>query len=104
MALALRGMASQVPMSDKLAAVWEKKERVGEGATSVVWRAEQSGGAQVVALKLAKKDPVARDAIAREAMLLARVQRRWGPALVDAGPGFLAVEWTSGEAIDPRQS
>jgi transcriptional regulator with GAF, ATPase, and Fis domain len=103
-------MASQMPMSDKLAtpsvageAPWHKVERIGEGATSVVWRAEQPGGAQVVALKLAKGDAVAREAIAREAMLLARVRRRWGPALVDAGPGFLAVEWTSGAAIDPRQ-
>ncbi|HEX8795702.1 MAG TPA: sigma 54-interacting transcriptional regulator [Polyangiaceae bacterium] len=90
-------------MSDKLAAHWKKVERIGEGATSIVWRAEQPGGAQVVALKLAKGDAPAREAIAREAMLLSRVRRRWGPALVDAGPGFLAIEWTSGEAIDPRQ-
>src|SRR5262249_17276925 len=102
MALALRAMVGQVRMSDKLAAGWRRVEKVGEGTASIVWRAESPDGARVVALKVAKGDAFARDAIAREAMLLARVRRRWGPALVDAGPGFLTVEWTDDTALDPH--
>ncbi|HEX3772773.1 MAG TPA: sigma 54-interacting transcriptional regulator, partial [Polyangiaceae bacterium] len=32
--------------------------------------------------------------------LLARIGRRWGPALFDAGPGFLVVAWAAGEPLD----
>jgi transcriptional regulator with GAF, ATPase, and Fis domain len=39
--------------------------------------------------------------VAREASLLARVGRRWGPEVVDAGPGFVAVDWVEGRALDP---
>ena len=104
-------------MSDELAEgraspPWEALERVGEGATSEVWRArhvEHPG--QLVALKLARRDRGPRAALppwdagaalAREAMILARVGRRWGPALVDAGAGFLATEWVDGAPVDPR--
>jgi serine/threonine-protein kinase PknK len=104
-------------MSDELAKdraipPWEALERVGEGATSEVWRARHAEHpGQVVALKLARRDagPLAalspwaiRAALAREAMILARVGRRWGPALVDAGAGFLATEWIGGGPVDPR--
>jgi transcriptional regulator with GAF, ATPase, and Fis domain/tetratricopeptide (TPR) repeat protein len=37
----------------------------------------------------------------REAALLARTRRRWGPALLDAGPGYVATEWVEGEALNP---
>jgi serine/threonine-protein kinase PknK len=81
--------------------VWRPLERVGEGATSVVWHARHTETGVQVALKVAK--PKAGTAeIGREAALLARVGRRWGPAIVDAGPGFLATEWLDGEPIDPR--
>ncbi|HEY3820732.1 MAG TPA: sigma 54-interacting transcriptional regulator [Polyangiaceae bacterium] len=94
-------------MSDKLAeprtaAAWEALERVGEGATSVVWRARRADGGQLAALKLAREDEASVHAVAREATLLARIGRRWGPALVDAGAGFLATDWVAGSPVDPR--
>src|SRR5260221_13496897 len=78
--------------------VWRPVERVGEGATSVVWRAEHRQSGQTVALKVAR--PGALEVLSRETALLARVMRRWGPALVDAGEGFVATEWMAGQAID----
>jgi transcriptional regulator with GAF, ATPase, and Fis domain/tetratricopeptide (TPR) repeat protein len=106
-ALALTAMGGDSSMSDKLAEPrsippWEALERVGEGATSVVWRARHVDGGQLVALKLARADEASGRAVAREANLLARVGRRWGPALVDAGAGFLATEWIAGSPVDPR--
>jgi transcriptional regulator with GAF, ATPase, and Fis domain/tetratricopeptide (TPR) repeat protein len=106
-ALALGEMGGESSMSDKLAephtpAPWEALERVGEGATSVVWRARHDSGGQLVAMKLAREDEASLHAVAREATLLARIGRRWGPALVDAGAGFLATEWIAGTSVDPR--
>ena len=97
-ALALNTMGGDRSASGELAqhpteGGWERLERVGEGASAVVWRARHPERGQLVALKVARPEPAARDAVAREALLLARVGRRWGPALVDAGPGFLASEW-----------
>jgi serine/threonine-protein kinase PknK len=94
------------PMSDKLAEgrafpPWEPLERAGAGATSEVWRAKNSDHGQIVALKLARTDALSRVALAREATVLARVGRRWGPGLVDAGAGFVATEWTAGSPVDP---
>jgi serine/threonine-protein kinase PknK len=94
-------------MSDQLAEgraslPWEPVERVGEGATSEVWRAKHTGHGRIVALKLARGDAGSRLVLAREAAVLARVGRRWGPALVDAGGGFLATEWIAGSPLDPR--
>src|ERR1019366_4688353 len=40
--------------------------------------------------------------LAREARVLARVGRRWGPALLDAGPGFLVTEWIEGVSLESR--
>jgi transcriptional regulator with GAF, ATPase, and Fis domain/tetratricopeptide (TPR) repeat protein len=76
-------------------------ERVGEGTTSFVWRALHTDSNRLVALKVAKPQGLFSQALAREAMLLARVGRRWGPALVDAGPGFMATEWVDGEPLAP---
>ena len=106
-ALALTAMGGESPMSDKLATPrafppWEPLERVGEGATSVVWRARHAEGGRLVALKVARADDASTHAVAREATLMARVARRWGPALVDAGAGFLATEWIAGSPVDPR--
>ncbi|MGD0530601.1 MAG: protein kinase, partial [Polyangiaceae bacterium] len=81
---------------------WEALERIGEGATSVVWRARHAAGGQLVALKLARADDASPRAVAREATLLARIARRWGPALLDAGAGFLATEWVAGSPVDPK--
>src|SRR5580692_5130493 len=106
-ALAISGMGEVAPMSDKLATApsappWQALERIGDGATSVVWRARHEERGTIVALKLGRPD--AGEALAREATLLARVGRRWGPALVDAGRDFLATEWVDGSALDPRTS
>ena len=81
-------------------------ERVGEGATSVVWRADRQGVA--AALKVARDDEVW---LGREAALLASLGRRWGPSLLDAGripegaPGlragarYVATAWAPGEPL-----
>jgi serine/threonine-protein kinase PknK len=79
---------------------WCAIERVGEGGTSVVWRARHATSRRLAALKVAKSGPSAADAIVREALLLARVARRWGPALLDAGPGYLATDWVEGVPLD----
>ncbi len=80
---------------------WRCLERVGEGATAVVWRARHTSSGRIVALKVAKRDHESLEAVAREASLLGRVARRWGPELVDAGPGFLATDWVSGQVLEP---
>ena len=64
---------------------WRALERVAEGATAVVWRAHDEATGRVAAIKLARSAADA-EVIARESAFLARVARRWGPALVDAGP------------------
>ena len=79
---------------------WQLVRVIGEGATAVVWKARHTSRGQMVALKVAKAEGSAREAVAREAMLLARVGRRWGPALVDAGPGFVAIEWIDGSRLE----
>ncbi len=82
---------------------WQLLERVGEGTTSVVWRAQHvSGEGRFAALKVAKEGSLAAAALARESLLVARVGRRWGPALLDAGPGFMATEWVDGTPLDPK--
>lgn len=101
------------PAASKLAgpsaAAWRALERVGEGATSAVWRAERDG--IVAALKVAKSDD---GWVGREASVLAGMGRRWGPALLDCGrtaegARFLATTWVDGqelgvaEAKDPRE-
>jgi serine/threonine-protein kinase PknK len=80
---------------------WQLLERVGEGATAVVWRARHGTLGQLSALKIARGSGLESDAVAREALLLARVERRWGPALLDAGPGFVATEWVEGQPLRP---
>src|SRR5580704_14906419 len=75
-----RGAMNGLPsLSDKLAdepfgGRWGVVARVGEGATSIVWRAASPDG-EVVALKVAKALAGAAEALAREARLLARAQR-----------------------------
>ena len=86
-------------LAEPLRSHWRTLARAGEGATSVVWKARRSSDDKLVALKVAKATPEAREGIRREGLLLARVARQWGPALVDAGPGFLAVEWTEGAEL-----
>src|SRR5207302_37717 len=77
---------------------------VGEGASAEVWRAERRDSGSVAAIKIAKPG----HALAREAELAARLARRWGPALLDAGvtpegAPFLATEWIEGSALSPAK-
>ena len=82
---------------------WRLVERVGEGATSVVWLARHAQSGQRAALKRVKEGAQgAAAALLREAELLARVRRRWGPALLDVGPDFLVTEWVDGVPLDRR--
>ncbi len=79
----------------------------GEGATAVVWRVRATDpekGGKLGAIKVARAIPGARLALAQEAVLLGRVGRRWGPALLDAGPGFLVTDWVDGVPLDPRDA
>jgi serine/threonine-protein kinase PknK len=93
-------------VSDELAMpanidTWRRLERAGEGATSVVWKAEHSVTGRIVALKVAKPGGENADVVGREASLLVRVGRRWGPEVVDAGPGFLVIDWVDGLPLAP---
>ncbi len=78
---------------------WKVLARRGEGASSVVWGAERVDDGALGALKVARDSAAARQAVSREAGLLARVARRWGPALLEAGPGFLVTAWTDAVAL-----
>jgi transcriptional regulator with GAF, ATPase, and Fis domain/tetratricopeptide (TPR) repeat protein len=84
-----------------LADGWQRLERAGQGTTSEVWKARHPDG-RIVALKTALSGSGSEETLGREAALLARTARRWGPALVDASRGWLAIEWVEGAAIDPR--
>ncbi len=86
---------------------WRLHERVGEGATAEVWRASRDGVA--VALKVAKG---ADGWVGHEAGVLAGLERRWGPALLDcgtvpegierltAGAQFVATTWVEGTSLE----
>jgi transcriptional regulator with GAF, ATPase, and Fis domain/tetratricopeptide (TPR) repeat protein len=105
-ALAFDYMASPEELSYGLAALsadgpWEPLSKLGEGATSVVWKARLRGGTRLVAVKIARDDASA-GLVVREAELLSGVSRRWGPALIDVGAGYFATEWAHGEALDVR--
>jgi serine/threonine-protein kinase PknK len=95
-------------VSDELAVsadrgTWHRLERAGEGATSVVWKAEHASTGRIVALKVAKPGRENADLVAREGSLLVRVGRRWGPEVVDAGPGFLVIDWVEGRPLTPLE-
>ena len=82
---------------------WQLVERVGEGASSSVWRARHAQTGRLAAVKRAKEGTEGAAAtLLREAHLLARVGRRWGPALVDVGPDFLVAEWVEGVPVGDR--
>ena len=81
------------------AAGWEILERAGDGASATVWRARRADG-RIAAIKMGDRGAIA----LREAELVARVGRRWGPEALDAGrvggAAFVALEWTEGEVLE----
>ena len=94
---------------------WRIGERVGAGATAEVYRAERDG--VVAALKVASgKDVEALEPVGHEAALVASLERRWGPALLDAGrvpagvaplpagARYVATTWVEGRALDAAMS
>ncbi|HEV3191915.1 MAG TPA: lipopolysaccharide kinase InaA family protein, partial [Polyangiaceae bacterium] len=97
------GVLSEELATGCFGTAWRSLERIGEGATAVVWRAKHSVTGQDAALKVAKPSAGCADAVTREASVLALVHRRWGPALVDAAPGFLAIEWIDGVVVNPAK-
>src|SRR5688500_17595781 len=75
--------------------------RMGAGSTGVVHRATRESDGAVVALKIASTDG---EWLGREGALLARLARRWGPELLDAGvtpdgARFIASRWVDGQAL-----
>lgn len=98
--------------SPKLAWKWGEIASAGAGASATVFRAEDEEG-NVAALKVAM---TADRWVLREAMLLARVGRRWGPALLDvgrvpegvpsvrAGTPYLATTWIPGTDLSTAEA
>ena len=100
------------PLSASLAGAfdWIVEGRVGEGTAATVWRARHRRSDVVAALKVAKGPP---EIALREAALVSRAFRRWGPrllevgvvppgtALLPAGTHYLAIEWVDGEPLAP---
>jgi transcriptional regulator with GAF, ATPase, and Fis domain/tetratricopeptide (TPR) repeat protein len=89
------------------------EQRVGEGVSGTVWRARSKATGQLAALKVIRNSEA--DAL-REASILARAQRRWGPRLLDVGvvpegvrelpvgARFVATTWADGTPLDPLSS
>src|SRR5215470_88933 len=77
---------------------WELVTRAGEGASAVVWKARR--GETLAALKIGVE-------ALREAEIVARAGRRWGPPVLDAGRAagepFVALGWTEGTPLDPAR-
>ncbi|HVJ91427.1 MAG TPA: hypothetical protein VM580_16605, partial [Labilithrix sp.] len=93
------------------------RSKEGEGASGTVFRATHDDG-RVAAVKIARSPKAW---AARETAFVARVQRRWGPALLDSGrlsgrivapdgvvlasgAAWMAVTWTEGSALDVRRA
>ena len=99
------GLSSKLAI--EAASFWRPVELAGEGATATVWRSERGG--VLAALKVAKTED---GWVGREAVALAGLQRRWGPALLDAGrvpegasglrsgARFIATAWAAGHPLD----
>ena len=114
---AVQNKAPQPALASPLAASafpWHVVGRAGEGATAVVYKAEHATTGATAALKVLRKD--LGELALREIALLGKLDRRWGPSLLDAGvipsgtpelPGgslYVATAWIDGRAIDPRRA
>jgi len=98
-------MAPQAELSPALALPpdWLAEGLAGGGASADVFRARHRNLGTFAALKIVRDAGVAFG----EASLLARLHRRWGPALLDAGrlgdgSAYLAVGWVDGDVLEPR--
>src|SRR5258707_13029225 len=60
---------------------WDLETVAGEGESAIVWRGRDRATGAAGAIKIAKRPEV----VLREAELVGRVGRRWGPALLGAG-------------------
>ncbi len=98
-----RARSPEPKTSPELAFPWRDLVRVGAGTTGTVFRAVRADGT-VAALKIARSD----DAwLGREGALVARLARRFGPELLDAGitpegRAYIATRWVEGEPLAAR--
>ena len=96
-------MAGSRGMASELAVVggWELVRKAGEGASSVVHEGKKGGRRGAVKV-------LAEGFGLEEAELLARLDRVWGPALLDAGRdgsrAFVVTEWVDGESFGSERS
>ena len=108
----VRPSTSAVATPELTVGGWTLHERVGSGSSGAVFRGTRRG--TVAAVKVGH---VQAGGVGREAAILARAQRRWGPALLDAGwlskdlvapdggvlaggCGWMATTWTDGTALE----
>src|SRR5690349_9433101 len=96
-------MAGSRDVASELAALggWELVRKAGEGTSSVVYEGKK--GASRGAVK------VLGDGFGlEEAELLGRLDRVWGPALLDAGRdgdrAFVVTEWAEGQSFGSERS
>jgi len=96
-------MAGSRDMTSELAVIggWDLVRKAGEGASSVVYEGKKEGRRGAVKV-LAKGFGL------EEAELLARLDRVWGPALLDAGRdqgrAYVVTEWAEGESFGTERS
>jgi transcriptional regulator with GAF, ATPase, and Fis domain len=96
-------MAGANHVASELAALagWELVRKAGDGASSVVWEGTKGGKRGAVKV-------LAEGFGLEEAELLARLDRVWGPALLDLGRegdrAFVVTEWAEGSSFGTERS
>src|SRR5690348_17008350 len=96
-------MAGSTDVASELAVIggWELVGKAGEGASSVVYEGTKDGRRAAVKV-------LANGFGLEEAELLARLDRVWGPALIDVGReggrAFVVTEWAEGSSFGTERS